>query len=287
MAYFDNAATTYPKPDCVYDFMDSFYRSSGANAGRGNYKLAQSAGALIGDTRKKIQELLHCQAKQVVFEPTATIALNIIIQGIIEKGAVNIYISPFEHNAVIRTLHHFEEQEKIKVTQLTVSKGMVYDLEKIRYQFDTVKPDFVIVSHASNVFGLIAPVEDIFALAKKYEAITLVDMAQTAGLVDLNVGRTTIDFAVFAGHKTLYEGKLWAYYRQLSGKEFFAAATVNAEENVLFTVNYRTDIETDMIVEYAGEYYQITRIDDHEGYKTDIDLYCKTNPEQHPNITEE
>lgn len=147
MAYFDNAATTYPKPDCVYDFMDSFYRSSGANAGRGNYKLAQSAGALIGDTRKKIQELLHCQAKQVVFEPTATIALNIIIQGIIEKGAVNIYISPFEHNAVTRTLHHFEEQGKIKVTQLTVSKDMVYDLEKIRYQFDTFKPDFVIVSH--------------------------------------------------------------------------------------------------------------------------------------------
>lgn len=204
MAYFDNAATTYPKPDCVYDFMDSFYRSSGANAGRGNYKLAQSAGALIGDTRKKIQELLHCQAKQVVFEPTATIALNIIIQGIIEKGAVNIYISPFEHNAVTRTLHHFEEKGKIKVTQLTVSKDMVYDLEKIRYQFDTVKPDFVIVSHASNVFGLIAPVEDIFALAKKYDAITLVDMAQTAGLVDLNVGLTTIDFAVFAGHKTLY-----------------------------------------------------------------------------------
>ena len=125
MAYFDNAATTYPKPDCVYDFMDSFYRSSGANAGRGNYKLAQSAGALIGDTRKKIQELLHCQAKQVVFEPTATIALNIIIQGIIEKGAVNIYISPFEHNAVTRTLHHFEEQGKIKVTQLTVSKRIL------------------------------------------------------------------------------------------------------------------------------------------------------------------
>ena len=62
MAYFDNAATTYPKPECVYRFMDSFYRTSGVNAGRGNYMLAQSAGALIGDTRKKIQELLHCQA---------------------------------------------------------------------------------------------------------------------------------------------------------------------------------------------------------------------------------
>lgn len=204
MAYFDNAATTYPKPECVYRFMDSFYRTSGVNAGRGNYILAQSAGALIGDTRKKIQELLHCQAKQVVFEPTATIALNIIIQGIIEKGAVNIYISPFEHNAVTRTLYHFEELGKIEVNQLAVSKTMVFDLEKIRYQFDAVKPDFVIVSHASNVFGLIAPVEDIFTMAKKYDAITLVDMAQTAGLVDLNVGLSTIDFAVFAGHKTLY-----------------------------------------------------------------------------------
>lgn len=204
MAYFDNAATTYPKPDCVYDFMDSFYRTNGANVGRGNYKLAQSASALVGDTRKKIQALLHCQAKQVVFEPTATIALNIIIQGIIEKGAVNIYISPFEHNAVTRTLHHFEKMRKIKIHQLAVSRNMIYDLEKIRYQFEAVKPDFVIVSHASNVFGLIAPVEDIFALAKKYDVITLVDMAQTAGLVDLDVGLTTIDFAVFAGHKTLY-----------------------------------------------------------------------------------
>lgn len=204
MAYFDNAATTYPKPNCVYDFMDRFYRTNGVNAGRGNYKLAQGAEALIGETRKQIQELLHCPAKQVVFEPTATIALNIIIQAVIEKGAVNIYISPFEHNAVTRTLYHFEKQGRIKITQLTVSKEMKYDIEGIRYQFDALKPDFVIVSHASNVFGLIAPVEEIFSLAKNYNAMTLIDMAQTAGLVDLNVGLSTIDFAVFAGHKTLY-----------------------------------------------------------------------------------
>ena len=204
MAYFDNAATTYPKPECVYKQMDEFYRSSGANAGRGNYRLAQSAGALIGETRELIQKLLHCPAKQVVFEPTATIALNIIIQGIVQRGATNIYISPFEHNAVTRTLHHFEEEGRIKVQKLFVSDTMQYDLERIRYQFDALKPDFVIVSHASNVFGLVAPVENIFSLAKKYGAVTLVDMAQTAGLVDLNVGLSTIDFAVFAGHKTLY-----------------------------------------------------------------------------------
>ena len=204
MAYFDNAATTYPKPECVYTFMDQFYRQSGGNAGRGHYSLAQSAGELILDKRKRIQELLHCPAKQVVFTPTATIALNIIIQGIIASGVKNIYISPFEHNAVTRTLHHYEQIERISVTQLLVTKDLKYDLEKIRYQFDAVKPDLVIVSHASNTIGLVAPIEDIFSLAKKYDAYTLVDMAQSAGVIDCNIGLNCIDFAVFAGHKTLY-----------------------------------------------------------------------------------
>ena len=203
MAYFDNAATTYPKPDEVYSFMDSFYRAHGGSAGRGDYDLANTARGIIEETRNLIQKLLHCPAKQVVFTPTATIALNMIIQGLIVGGAKNIYISPFEHNAVTRVLHHFEQTGQITVTELTVSKSLEYDLERIRYQFDSLRPDLVVVSHASNVIGLVAPVEQIFELAKEYSAKTLVDMAQTAGLVDLNVGLETIDYAVFAGHKTL------------------------------------------------------------------------------------
>ena len=204
MAYFDNAATTYPKPECVYSYMDSFYRDSGGNAGRGNYGIAQTAGSLIADTRNKIQEMLHCPAKQVVFEPTATVALNIILQGLVKKGIRNIYISPFEHNAVTRTLHHYVKENYVTVTELKVKKNLEYDLEKIRYQFDERKPDLVVLSHASNVIGLIAPVEEIFSVAKKYDAFTLVDMAQTAGLVDCNIGLDIFDFAVFAGHKTMY-----------------------------------------------------------------------------------
>ena len=204
MAYFDNAATTFPKPEIVYDFMNEFYRKSGANAGRGHYGMAESAGALIKDTRKRLQKILHCESKQVIFTPTATIALNIIIQGMVQKGVRNVYISPFEHNAVTRTLYHFEKQGMISVRQLEVTQALTYDLQKIRYQFDDVKPEMIIVSHASNVIGLVAPVEDIFKLAKEYGAYTLTDMSQTAGLVDLNVGLNTIDFAVFAGHKTLY-----------------------------------------------------------------------------------
>lgn len=131
MAYFDNAATTYPKPECVYQYMDKFYRECGGNAGRGNYEQAKSAGELIANTRSMIQDLLHCPTKQVVFEPTATIALNLIIQGNIERGAHNIYVSPFEHNAVTRVLHHFEKQEKIVVRQLTVGENLRYDMERI------------------------------------------------------------------------------------------------------------------------------------------------------------
>jgi len=204
MAYFDNAATTYPKPDCVYFCMNNFYRHYGGSAGRGNYALATSAKCMIDETRSLLQGLLHCPQKKVVFTPNATIALNMIIQGVIKKGVRNVYISPFEHNAVTRTLTHFERLGTISVRTLPVTRLLEYDLERTKYMFDEFHPDFLIVSHASNVIGLIAPVEELFALAKEYGSITLVDMAQTAGLIDLNVGLETINFAVVAGHKTLF-----------------------------------------------------------------------------------
>ena len=203
MAYFDNAATTFPKPETVYQSMDQFQRQTGGSFGRGNYEFSNSAKGMVDDTRKAIKQLLHCPAKQVVFEPSATISLNIIIQGIIQKGARNIYISPFEHNAVTRTLHHYKKRGQIKVEELTVDQKLNYDIQRIRFQFETTPPDFVIVSHASNVIGLVAPVEEVFSLAKEFHAITLLDMAQTAGLVDLDIGKEIFDFAVFAGHKTL------------------------------------------------------------------------------------
>lgn len=204
MAYFDNAATTYPKPEVVYSYMDMFYRSNGASAGRGKYGASVSAGALIAETRQLIQDLMHCQAKQVVFTPTATVALNIVLQGLIRSGVKEIYISPFEHNAVTRTLHSYSESGQINVHKLAVTDDMVYDIQRIRYQFESEKPDLVIISHASNVFGLIAPIEGIFKLSKQFNAYTVADMAQTAGLVDCNVGSSVFDFAIFAGHKTLY-----------------------------------------------------------------------------------
>ena len=164
-------------------------------------------------------KLLHQSGVHVIFEQenldssdpehtllisiTATIALNLIIQGVINAGAVNIYITPFEHNAVTRVLHPYLDAGRIKLHQLSVTDSFEYDIVAIQNQFAANAPDFVIVSHVSNTIGLIAPAEDIFYCAKKYNAITLLDMAQSAGLISCNVGLETIDYAVFAGHKTL------------------------------------------------------------------------------------
>ena len=203
MAYFDNAATTFPKPEAVYKSMDLFQRHTGGSFGRGNYGFSASMKGVVDDTRSKIADLFHCPAKEVIFEPSATISLNIIIQGIIRQGAKNIYISPFEHNAVTRTLHYYENLGQIKITQLHVTSNLEFDLQRIRFQFEERRPDLVILSHASNVIGLIAPVDEIFREAKAYGAITVLDMAQSAGLVDCDLSKDYFDFAVFAGHKTL------------------------------------------------------------------------------------
>lgn len=203
--YFDNAATTFPKPECVYAFMDSFYRKHGGNAGRGQYKLAAAASKMISETRGFVQKILCCPNKDVIFAPSATIALNMVIQGLlVDEKKKTVYISPFEHNSVTRVLHHFEKCGKICVRRLFVSPDFEYDMEKINAQFAELPPGIVIVSHASNVIGLVSPVLEIFAAAKKYGALTVTDMAQTAGLVPLDVASDLIDFAVFAGHKTLY-----------------------------------------------------------------------------------
>lgn len=207
MAYFDNAATTFPKPECVYEYMNSFYREFGGNAGRGNHKFSMGASKMISETRNRIKLLLHCENKQIVFTPSATIALNMILQGVLSGKTTqrrNVYISPFEHNAVTRILHHYEEIGIVNIITLDVDNVFCFDFAKIKKQFDKNAPSLLVVSHASNVIGLISPVEELCLIAKKFGATTVIDMAQTAGLVDLNVGLETIDFAVFAGHKTLY-----------------------------------------------------------------------------------
>lgn len=203
--YFDNAATTFPKPDKVYSEMDSFSRHFGVSFGRGQHRLSSKASVVADETRELLLELLHCSNKKVVFTHTATEAINTILCGINYPSGSCVYVSPFEHNAVTRTLHFLSEKYGFFIEQLTVNKSdYSFNLDKIKEQFESKRPHCVVVSHASNVIGTVAPITDIFTLSKKYNAINIADMCQTAGLIDTNISSEIFDFVVFAGHKTLY-----------------------------------------------------------------------------------
>ena len=206
MFYFDNAATTFPKPESVYRAMDTFYREYGVNIGRGQFREASVANKLADDTRKQLLDLLHANSSyQCVFTSSATIAMNMILQGFPWKPGMNIYITPFEHNAILRTLHYLSKKIGFQVIQLTPDKDTwEYDYSNVKAQFQMKHPDMLVMTHASNSFGFINPIKHLFGLAKEYGAVTVCDMAQTAGLIDTDITNVNVDFAVFAGHKTLY-----------------------------------------------------------------------------------
>jgi cysteine desulfurase family protein len=185
--------------------MDNFYRECGVNSGRGQYSLSSRATKLIEDTRELLLKLFHCEDRQVILTASATEAINLILNGLNLKPSDTVYISPFEHNAILRTLHHLKKFSNFNVEVLSVNREDIsYNLDEIAKQFRAKAPNHVIISHASNVCGVVAPVEDIFKLAKQYDATTILDMAQTSGLVDINLNTTYTDFGIFAGHKTLY-----------------------------------------------------------------------------------
>ena len=105
-----------------------------------------------------------------------------------------VYISPLEHNAVTRTLHNLERAGAVTVIQLALTERLHYDVGSIEAQFQNCPPDILIMSHASNVCGLITPVENLSVIGKQYGATVIIDMAQTAGLVSCNIGLETIDY---------------------------------------------------------------------------------------------
>jgi cysteine desulfurase family protein len=279
IAYFNNAATTFPKPEEVYSFVDKYYRESGVNFGRGQNN---SASKLIHDTRNLMLKLFHCPAKKVVFTPSATEAINIILQGLPISNNYNIYVSPFEHNAVIRVLNYLQELYKLNIITLSVNhKELTYDLEKIKYQFAENKPNIVIITHASNVCGLVAPIKDICTLSHQYEAINVIDMCQTAGLIDMDLSSTIYDFVVFAGHKTLYAtfgiaGFICNGDLKLKPLIFGGTGIDSASPNMPDTIPQRYEAGSQNIMAIAGLYASLNWIK-----KTGVDCIYAKEKENH------
>lgn len=206
MIYFDNAATTFPKPSEVYDFMDEFNRNSAFSINRGNYDDLSGTQNIVSQTRQMLLNLFNCNANyKVVFTPSATISINTVLQGLSYKNIKNVYITPFEHNAVLRPLYYLQKKYNFDIITLKMSSNdYEYDIDNIQAQFNTKKPDILVMSHASNAFGIICPIEKIISLAKRLGCTIILDCAQTAGLLDIDMCNGFIDYLIFAGHKTLY-----------------------------------------------------------------------------------
>lgn len=206
MIYLDNAATTFPKPEAVYRAMDDINRNGAVNTGRGSYKAARQANILTVETKNQLKKLVHAEVDSaVIFAPSVTIAMNQIINGLyLREGAV-VYVSPYEHNAVARSLHLLAKSKRIIIKELAIDEiSLEMDLEKIKFQFAQSKPEAVFCTHISNVTGYILPVKEIFEEAKRYKCVTVLDSAQSLGLIDTRVDVINVDIIAFAGHKTLY-----------------------------------------------------------------------------------
>lgn len=205
MVYLDNAATTFPKPESVYTAMDKMNREGAVNAGRGSYKLAQTASRLIAETKAKIRKLVHVDASTaVIFSPSITIAINQVVNGLALRHKAVVYVSPYEHNAVARSIYELSKRKDLIVKELPLNDDLEIDIEKMKYEFSKDKPEAVFCTHVSNVTGYILPVEEIFRESKKHGSINILDSAQSLGLLEIRADLMDVDIIGFTGHKTLY-----------------------------------------------------------------------------------
>ena len=203
LIYLDNGATSYPKPEEVYTFMDSFYREFGVNPGRSGYDLCMETGDLIDRTRKMLTEFFNGTVPdRLCFSYNSTDALNLIIFGLLQEGdhAVSTTI---EHNSVLRPLYHQSEFGGVEVDYVPFdAKGFV-DPDDIRSKFkDNTK--LVIVNHASNVIGTIQPIKEIGAYCRERGILFAVDASQSAGKIPVDMVEQGIDVVAFTGHKSLF-----------------------------------------------------------------------------------
>ncbi len=203
MYYFDNAATTFPKPKQVINAVQSALLTYSANPGRSGHKLSQNASIEIYNARKKAAALFNAPREEnVIFTPNCTASLNYAIKGSLKTND-KVLVSSLEHNAVMRPLHALKAND-IKANVFEVIIG---DKEATFRSFvNTVTRDtkMVICTHASNVTGSILPIEQIGAYCREYGIIFVVDAAQSAGVLDIDVQKMCIDYLCIASHKGLY-----------------------------------------------------------------------------------
>lgn len=200
--YLDNAATSWPKPPAVMAAMEAYNEGVGASAGRGAYRRAVESGRLLFDTREVVARLFHiADSRRVIFTLNATEALNLALQGLLRPGD-HVVTTSMEHNSVVRPLHHLARDRGVEFTQVPCSGEGFLDPDDFAR---ALRPHtrLAAVIHASNVCGAVNDVAALGRICRERGVRFLVDAAQSAGAVPIDVQAMNIDLLAFPGHKSL------------------------------------------------------------------------------------
>ncbi len=200
--YFDNAATSYPKPEEVYRAADDFQRNVGASPGRGTYSNAREADQVVFETRSNLARLFNVDdVSRIVFTANVTESINLVIKGLLSEGD-HIVTTGMEHNAVWRPLKVLENHLNVKISALNCPDGKAFDPA----DFESLLKDktrLVVLNHASNVTGTIMPIKEAGEICARHGVPLLVDAAQTAGAYPIDIADLNISLLAFTGHKGL------------------------------------------------------------------------------------
>lgn len=201
LIYMDNAATTYPKPESVYTAVDYFNRNLGGNPGRGSHQATLKAGSILLDAREALARLFNIKdSEQIAFTANITDSLNIALKGFLHPGD-HVISTSMEHNAVARPLYSLSQQG-VEWTAVPGAADGSLDPEDIR---KAIKPNtrMICMLHASNLTGTIMPIAQVGKICRENGLIFVVDSAQSAGILPLDVVEQNIDILAFTGHKGL------------------------------------------------------------------------------------
>ncbi|MBM4349136.1 MAG: aminotransferase class V-fold PLP-dependent enzyme [Deltaproteobacteria bacterium] len=202
MIYFDNAATSWPKPQQVKEAMNRYMEEVGANPGRSGHSLSIEAARIIYEAREALSVLFHVKdSSRIIFTLNATESINLALKGLL-KPKDHVITSSVEHNSVMRPLRYLEKMG-VELSIVTCSAETMLDPVEVERKIRS-NTRMIVLSHASNVIGTLLPVKEVGLIARRYNLLLLVDAAQTAGAYPINVEKDGIDLLAFTGHKSLY-----------------------------------------------------------------------------------
>jgi cysteine desulfurase family protein len=200
--YFDNAATSYPKPESVYQAVDDYMRDIGSSPGRGTYSMARKAEEVLFSTRAALGRLFSISdVTRIIFTSNVTESINLVLKGFLNPGD-HVITTQMEHNALWRPLKVLAHERGVEISVLDCPDGRAFDPGLVENLIrDNTR--LIAVNHASNVTGTLMPVKEVGRICATHNIPLLVDAAQTAGSFPIDVEELKISLLAFTGHKCL------------------------------------------------------------------------------------